>query len=73
MPIVERFQFDSPTCGGEGIPEEGGTKKRPAPPYGWYEAIVSHQGWGTVRVATCSLGCLPSAIDKAERDAGDAP
>jgi hypothetical protein len=79
MPLIEKFQCDNPKCDSEALPEDGGTKKRPASrsggtpapgartPYGWLRAVVQRQGSWTYTCTVCSIPCLQPAVEDANR------
>lgn len=62
--IVQMIQCDNPGCQSRQIPEEGGTQKKPRPPYGWLNLKGGWYGHGPYfDLVVCGAQCAQPAME----------
>ena len=74
MAVISMIGCDNDECRSVGLPEEGGTAKRPRPPYGWMQISGGWYATGPYfkNLVVCSIECVAPAMALALAEAPNA-
>lgn len=67
--MITMIGCDNPACRNTDHPEEGGTKTKPRPPYGWLTLKGGWYGSGPYfDIVVCSTDCVVAAMIAIEEE-----